>query len=86
MLGFINKLFISVQLIVFLDHVLLLAELAQNSNYFKIAVWRSDSMTRKFGGFTFTKVNDLYFAKDFSMKQKKSNSHIVFPALQVEFI
>ena len=29
MLGFVNKLFISVQLIVFLDHVLLLAELAQ---------------------------------------------------------
>jgi hypothetical protein len=27
--GFVNKLFISVQLIFFLDHVLLLAELAQ---------------------------------------------------------
>jgi hypothetical protein len=29
LLGFVNKLFISVQLIFFLDHVLLLAELAQ---------------------------------------------------------
>ena len=35
LLGFVNKLFISVQLIVFLDHVLLLVELAQK---FKIAV------------------------------------------------
>ena len=33
--GFVNKLFISVQLIVFLDHVLPLVELAQK---FKIAV------------------------------------------------
>ena len=35
LLGFVNKLFISVQLIFFLDHVLLLVELAQK---FKIAV------------------------------------------------
>ena len=26
----------------------------KNSNYFKIAVWRSESMKRNFGGFTFT--------------------------------
>jgi hypothetical protein len=32
------KLFISVQLIFFLDHVLLLAELAQKFKFFKIAV------------------------------------------------
>ena len=32
-LGFVNKLFISVQLIVFLDHVLLLAELAQKFKF-----------------------------------------------------
>ena len=50
LLVFVNKLFISVQLIVFLDHVLLLAELALK---FKIAVWRSDSMKRNFRGFTF---------------------------------
>ena len=35
MLGFVNKLFISVQLIFFLDHVLLLAELAQNFKLFQ---------------------------------------------------
>ena len=33
MLGFVNKLFSSVQLIVFLDHVLLLAELAQKFKF-----------------------------------------------------
>ena len=49
----------SVQLIVLLDHVLLLAELAQNSNYFKIAARRSDSMKRNFGGFTFKHINFL---------------------------
>jgi hypothetical protein len=38
LLGFVNKLFISVQLIFFLDHVLLLAELAQKFKFFKIAV------------------------------------------------
>ena len=52
MLGFVNKLFISVQLIFFLDHVLLLAELAQKFKFFKIAVWRSDSMKRNFGNQT----------------------------------
>ena len=51
MLGFVNKLFISVQRIVFLVPVLLPAELVQK---FKIAVWRSDSMKRNFRGFTFT--------------------------------
>ena len=47
--GFVNDHFISIQLIVFLDLVLLLAELAKNSNYFKIAVWRSE---RELQGFT----------------------------------
>ena len=37
----------------FPDHVLLLAELAQKFKLFKIAVWRSDSMKRNLGGFTF---------------------------------
>jgi hypothetical protein len=36
--GLFNKLFISVQLIVFLDPVLLLAELAQKFKFFKITV------------------------------------------------
>ena len=35
---------ISVQLIVFLDHALVLAELAQNSNYFKIGLWRETEL------------------------------------------
>ena len=42
MQGFVNKLFISVQLIVFLDHFLLLAELAQKFKLLKnscIAKW-----------------------------------------------
>ena len=47
----------SVQLIVFLDHVLLLAELAQKFNYFKVAVWLSDSMKRNFGIFNFKSPN-----------------------------
>ena len=51
MLGFVNKLFISVQLIFFLDHVLLLA---QKFKFFKIAVWWSDSMKRNFRRFVFT--------------------------------
>jgi hypothetical protein len=41
LLGFVDKLFISVQqifLIFFLDHVLLLAELAQKFKFFKMAV------------------------------------------------
>ena len=33
MLGFVNKLFISFQLIVFLDHILLFAELTQNFKF-----------------------------------------------------
>ena len=37
LLGFVNKLFISVQLIFFHDHVLLLGELAQKFKSFKIA-------------------------------------------------
>ena len=37
-LDFVNKIFISVQLIVILDHVLLLAELSQKFKFFKIAV------------------------------------------------
>ena len=53
MLGFVNKLFISVQLIFFLDHVLLFAELAQKFKFLKIAVWRSDSTKRNFGRFIF---------------------------------
>ena len=48
-----TNFFISVQLIVFLDHVLLLAELAQK---FKIAVRQSDPMKRNFRGFTLTKL------------------------------
>ena len=55
MLGFVNKLFISVQLIFFLDNVLLLPELSQKFKFFKIAVWRSDSMKRNFGRFIFMK-------------------------------
>ena len=57
MLGFVNKLFISVQLIFFLDHVLLLAELAQKFKFFKIVVWKSDSMKRNFGRFIFKSNN-----------------------------
>jgi hypothetical protein len=53
LLGFVNKLFISVQLIFFLDHVLLLAELAQKFKFFKIAVLQSDSNKRNFGRFIF---------------------------------
>ena len=53
--GFVNKFFISVQLIVFLDHVLPLVELAQK---FKIAVGRSVSMKRNFKGFTFNHSKD----------------------------
>ena len=53
MLGFVNKLFISVQLIFFLDHVLLLADLVQKFKFFKIAVWWSDSKKRNFGRFIF---------------------------------
>ena len=41
MLVFVNKLFISVQLIFLLDHVLLLAELAQKFKFFKITVWQA---------------------------------------------
>ena len=48
--GFVNKLFISVKLIVFLDHNLPLVELAQE---FKIAAWWSVSMKQNFKGFTF---------------------------------
>ena len=55
-MGFVNKLFISVQLIFFLDHVFLLAELAQKFKFFKIAVLRSDSMKRNLGRFIFTSV------------------------------
>ena len=50
MLGFDNKLFISVQLIVFLDRVLLLAELAQK---FKSLQNSCVFMTQNFRGFTF---------------------------------
>ena len=53
LLDFVNKLFISVQLIFFLGHVLLLAELVQKFKFFKIAVWQSDSMKRNFGTFIF---------------------------------
>ena len=53
MLGFVKKLHISVQLIFLLDHLLLLAELAQKFKLFKIALWQSDSVKRNFGGFIF---------------------------------
>ena len=62
MLGFVNKLFISVQLIVFLDHeiVKFLLNRRKNSNYFKIVVWWSDFMKRNFRGFAFTiRLNDI---------------------------
>ena len=39
-----QQIFIAVQLIFFPDHVLLLAELAAKFKFFKIAVWKSDSM------------------------------------------
>ena len=55
LISFVNKLFSSVQLIVFLDHVLLLAvNWLKKSNFFKIVVWQSDSMKRNYGEFTFT--------------------------------
>ena len=65
MLSFANKFSISVQLTVFLDHILLLAELAQqNSNFFKIAVWQNDSMKLNYRGFTFicTSFFDRFFS------------------------
>ena len=54
--GFVNNLSFSVQLIFFLDHVLLLAKLPQKLKFFKIPVWRSDSMKRNFGRFIFKKM------------------------------
>ena len=51
LLGFDDKLLISVKLIVFLVHVLLLAEFAQKV---KMAVWQSDSMKQNFREFAFT--------------------------------
>ena len=51
LLGFVNKLFSSVQLIVFLIMFCFLLNWCKNSNYFKIAVWQSDSMKRNFWEF-----------------------------------
>jgi hypothetical protein len=50
--GFVNKLFISVQLIFFLDHVLLLAELAQ-----KFKLLQNSCMAK---GFHETELQGIY--------------------------
>ena len=54
-----TKLFISVQLIFFLGHVLLLAELAKKFKFFKIAVWQSYSMKWNFGRCIFKKTRKI---------------------------
>ena len=59
MLGFVNKLFISVQLIFFLDHALLLAKLAQKLKFFKVAVWWSDSINWNYGRFILTCLQEI---------------------------
>ena len=69
MLGFVNKLFISVQLIFFLGHVLLLAELTQKFKFFIIAVWQSESMKRNFERFIFTGNNFCLAKRQFLFKE-----------------
>jgi len=59
-----TNFFISVQLIVFLDHVLLLADLVQK---FKIAVRQSDPMKRNFRGFTLTKLPSHQYQRELNI-------------------
>ena len=69
MLGFVNKLFISVQLIFFLGHVLLLAELTKKIKFFIIAVCQSESVKRNFERFIFTGNNFCLAKRQFLFKE-----------------
>ena len=74
---------LSVQPILFLDHVLLLAELAQE---FKIAVQRSDSMKQNFREFTFfiikflclNQIYDLQLQNKFLVSVSDKNQRLCF--------
>ena len=61
MLGFVKKLFISVQLIVFLDHVLLLAQLAQKFKLLQNSCMMKGLHETEFGGIY------LYIKIDFAI-------------------